>query len=302
MARTNYKNLIENLYEGLLYVDSEGRVKYWSKGAEKITGYPSSEVFDKKFSEDLLCPIDVEGVKYIGDKNLFSITMATGNLHQYELLITHKDGHKIAISARIAPMYDSNDQIVGATQLFTDNKDKINSLIDNSEEYQKSFFDSVTKLPNHVSLEMSINAKLSEFRRYNRPFGILLIEVDEQEKLQHIYGDEFKINVLIKVSKLIVKDLRPFDIAGRWSDTEFSVILVNVRDDSVEMIGNRIRKVVEHAEFAIGQGSINLTVSIGGIIAAPHDTSKILIEKLQTTTEKCFQIGGNKYLSWSPIL
>ena len=301
MASTNYRNLIENLYEGLLYVDKDERIKYWSKGAEKITGYSSSEVFDKQYSQDFLCPIDVNGKKYFGNSSLFFNTIANGTLKQFELLVTHKDGHKIAISTRIAPMYDSKDRVVGATQLFTDNKDHLEHLIDDSEEYQQSFFDPITKLPNHVSIEMSIDAKLSEFRRYNRPFGVLLIEIDDYEKLNNIYGDELKINILTEISKMINKDLRPFDIAGRWSDSEFAIILVNVREDSVEMIGNRVRDIVEKAEFTIGKGMIDLTISVAGIIATPHDTNKILIEKLRESTEKCYGMGGNKFLLWSAV-
>ena len=301
MASTNYRNLIENLYEGLFYVDKVGRIKYWSKGAEKITGYTSAEVFDKICSENFLCPTDVEGNKLYGISSLFTKTLANASIKQFELHIIHKDGHKIPISARIAPMYDSQDQVVGATQLFTDNKDHLEHLVEDSEEYQNSFFDPVTKLPNHISMEMSIDAKLSEFRRYNRPFGILLIEIDNYEKLSNIYGDELKVNVFTKISTLIKKDLRPFDIAGRWSEKEFAAVLVNVRDDTVVMIGNRIINIVEKAEFTIGKGKIEITLSIGGIIATPQDTAKILIEKLLDTTKKCTQMGGNKFILWSPV-
>jgi len=301
VAITNYRNLIDNLYEGLLYVDKDERIKYWSKGAEKITGYSSSEVFDKQFSKEFLCPINADGKKFFGDSSLFFNTISNGTIKQFEILITHKDGRQIAISTRIAPMYDSKNRVVGATQLFTDNKDHLEHLIVDSEEYQQSFFDPITKLPNHMSLEMSIDAKLSEFRRYNRPFGILLLEIDNYEKLSNIYGDELKINVLTSVSELIKKDLRPFDIAGRWSDNEFAIVLVNVREDSVEMSGNRVRNIVEKSEFIIGKGTIDLTLSVGGIIATPHDTKKILIDKLRESTEKCFNMGGNKFLLWSTV-
>ena len=301
MASTNYRNLIENLYEGLFYIDRERRIKYWSKGAEKITGYSSSEVFDRKCSEDFLCPTDAKGNQLYGAYSLFTNTLANASIKQYELLITHKDGHKFPISARIAPMYDSKDQVVGATQLFTDNKHHLKLLVNESEEYQNSFFDPMTKLPNHISMEMSVDAKLSEFRRYNRPFGILLIEIDHYEKLSNIYGNELKVNVLTKISTLIKQDLRPFDIAGRWSENEFAVVLVNVRKDTVEMIGNRVIKIIGETEFTIGKGTINLTLSIGGIIATLQDTSKILINKLHDTTKKCIDMGGNKFILWSPV-
>ena len=301
MDSTNYRSLLENLYEGLWYVDKENRIKYWNKGAEKITGYSRSEVFNQKCSEELLCPIDAEGRKYYGDSSFFAITLANGTTKQYELLITHKDGHKIPVSIRVAPMYDSNDNIVGATQLFTDNKEKLEYLVSNSKEYRDSFFDTITNLPNQANLEISINYKLSEFRRYNRPFGILLFEIDDHDKLSKIYGDEFDIKVLTKISKLMSQDLRPFDIGGRWSESEFAIILINVRNDSAKIIGDRFKTLVENTDFTIGKGKIEITLSIGGIIATSKDSSKLLIEKLRSTVKKCKHIGGNQFQIWSPV-
>ena len=301
MAKSNYKNLIENLYEGLFYVDKERRIKYWSNGAEKITGYSSLEVLDKICSEELLCPTDADGKHYYGVSNVFTNTLANGTTKQFELLITHKDGRKIPVSIRIAPMYDVNDNIVGATQLFTDHKGHLEHLADDSEEYENSFFDPITKLPNKVSLEMSINFKLSEFRRYNRPFGVILFEIDNYDKLSKIYGEEFNANVLVKITKLLAIDLRPFDIAGRWSAKEFALILINVREDSIKVIGDRLKDIIENTDFTIGKGEIDITLSISGIIATLNDSTKLLIEKLRTTKKKCIYMGGNKFLLWSPV-
>lgn len=39
-----YKNLLDNLYDGVYFVDRERRITYWNKGAEGLTGYMSHEV------------------------------------------------------------------------------------------------------------------------------------------------------------------------------------------------------------------------------------------------------------------
>ena len=267
MINSNYRNLIENLYEGLFYVDKNRRIKFWSKGAEKITGYSKYEAINNVCSEDFLNPTDADGKKRINDFNLFNQTLKNGMSKQYELTITHKDGHNVPIAIRIAPMYDSKDEIAGATQLFTDNRDHLEHLVTDSEEYQQSYIDPVTKLPNKASIEMSIDIKLSEYRRYNRPFGLLFFEIDNFEKLDNIYGDEFDENVLTTISELLLEDIRPFDIAGSWSEKEFAIVLVNVDEDSVKIIANRLIKHIENINFTIGKGSLDITLSIGGIIA-----------------------------------
>ncbi|MCF7858619.1 MAG: diguanylate cyclase [Candidatus Cloacimonetes bacterium] len=301
MAGLNYRNLIENLYEGLFYIDKTGLIKYWSKGAEKITGYSSEAVLNFKISDELLSPTDKNGNKLSGEKSIFHYTLAKGTIKQFELLITHRDGYKIPISARIAPMYDHQDNIVGATQLFTDNKEHIEQLVMDSQKYRDSYFDPITKLPNQLNLEMSIDAKISEFRRYNRPFGILFIKIDDYEKYNEIYGDDFKIKTLVQVSKLLENDLRPFDVAGRWSDHEFTIILVNVREDSVTMIGNRLKEIIKKSEFTIGKGSLSLTLSVGGVTVSAKDNCNTLVKKLHSTLEKCELEGGDQFLLWSEV-
>jgi len=301
MINSNYRNLIENLYEGLFYVDKNRRIKFWSKGAKKITGYSKLEAMNNICSEDFLCPTDAEGKKRLDDLSLFSQTLKNGAIKQYEILITHKDGHKIPIAIRISPTYDDRGIIAGATQLFTDNRDHLEHLVTDSEEYKQSYIDSITKLPNKVSMEMSIDIKLSEFRRYNRSFGLLFFEIDNFDKLDNIYGDEFDENVLTTISRLVLEDIRPFDIAGRWSEKEFAIILVNVDENSVNIIGNRLKNIVENTDFTIGKGSIDITLSISGIIATQIDSSELLIEKSHETTKKCKLMGGNKFLIWSPV-
>lgn len=301
MPNLNYDNTIENLYKGLLYVDREMRITYWNKNAEIITGYSHSEVLDKIYSKEFICPTDSDEKRYYDDSNLFTSTLLKGTIKQFKLLITHKDGHKIPISLIVAPIYDSNDHIVGATQLFTDNRDHLEHLVTASGEYQNSYFDKITKLPNKINIETSIDSKFNEFRQYNRPFGMLLFEIDNFDKLSKIYGDEFDENILTTISNLLTKNLRPFDIAGRWSNREFAIVLTNTKEQSVRIIGNQLKDMVENVDFKIGKGSVDITLSISGIIVTPDDSTILLIEKLQDTIEKCILMGGNIFQIWSPI-
>ena len=39
-----FKNIVDNIYEGVYFVDLERRITYWNRGAERITGYSAAEV------------------------------------------------------------------------------------------------------------------------------------------------------------------------------------------------------------------------------------------------------------------
>ena len=42
-----YKKLVDNLYDGVYFVDPERKITYWNKSAEALTGYKSSEIIGK---------------------------------------------------------------------------------------------------------------------------------------------------------------------------------------------------------------------------------------------------------------
>ena len=51
-----YKSLLDNLYDGVYFVDRDRRITYWNKGAERITGYAAAEVLGKsKNNRDCCC-------------------------------------------------------------------------------------------------------------------------------------------------------------------------------------------------------------------------------------------------------
>jgi PAS domain S-box-containing protein len=35
------KDILDNLYDSVYFVDAEGCITYWNKNVERITGYPS---------------------------------------------------------------------------------------------------------------------------------------------------------------------------------------------------------------------------------------------------------------------
>ncbi|HBG14346.1 MAG TPA: sensor domain-containing diguanylate cyclase, partial [Synergistaceae bacterium] len=55
------KNLLEELHDGLYIVDRQRIIRYWNRAAERITGFPASEVVGKPCSADILTHVDAEG-------------------------------------------------------------------------------------------------------------------------------------------------------------------------------------------------------------------------------------------------
>ena len=56
-----YRNLLDNLTDGIYFVDRDRKFIYWNKGAERISGYKDTEMAGRCCADNLLMHINDEG-------------------------------------------------------------------------------------------------------------------------------------------------------------------------------------------------------------------------------------------------
>ncbi|RLC58662.1 MAG: hypothetical protein DRH89_00530 [Candidatus Cloacimonadota bacterium] len=292
--KSNYQTLLENLFEGVYYVDNKKKIKYWSSGAELITGYLSSEVMGKTCSQDILAHTSLDGDPLCLTGCLMRNTLATGSFYKAEAFLRHKDGHNVHISLRITPMYNSKGEIVGATHIFTNNEAFFTIDTEETEKHHKTFYDIVTKLPNQHNLKMILKAKIEEYARYQWSFAIYLLEIDNFEKIEASYNEETRNSILSKIGSSLQNEIRPFDIVGRWSENQFMAILVKVDDDKIELLGKRLLKKFAKTPIQVGLGEVKFTLSAGATLIQPEDTPDDIAKRAERLKNYSLGKGGNR--------
>lgn len=295
MNKSNYQNLLDNLYEGIYYVDLKKTIKYWSSGAKRITGYSSDEVLGKRCSENILKPQNLDGKEMCKTNCILTDTLKTRSFTQTEMYITHKDGHKVLIALRVAPMFDHTGKIVGITQIFTDSKENIDLDEKEAESGKTAYFDPITKLPNRNSFEMILNSTFSGFRRNIWSFGVFLFTVDNFNKFENMYSLEIRNDILRKVCNAVADNLRPFDTLGKWSELEFAAIVINIDEEKLILIGERVKTLINKITLPVGKGSIKITLSIGASVTTQNDSSEILMSRVKSYLEHSIKKGGNRF-------
>ena len=272
------KTILENLYDGVYFVDCDRKILYWNKAAENITGYTSSEVIGKRCSDNI-SHVDDRGVQLCMTTCPLAKTVADAIPRELNLYIRHKKGHRVPVLARTTTLQDSQGQVIGAVEIFSDNSPKL-SITQRIKELEKmALLDSLTELANRRYIELNMQTKLDEMRRYGRPFGILFVDIDHFKKVNDTYGHEIGDKVLTMVANTFIKNVRASDIVGRWGGEEFLAIIPNINEDQLYFTANKLRVLVEQSGFSLDSGIVQVTVSIGATLAQPKDTIETLLER-----------------------
>lgn len=295
--KNNYLTLLENLFEGVFYIDQTKKIKYWSKGAELITGYLSSEIVGKAHCQDILAHTSLDGVLLCNKGCLTRNTLATGSFFKTEVFIKHKEGHRVHIALHITPIHDNQGKIVGATHIFTNNEAFFSIKTQEIEKYHKTLYDSDTQLPNKNNLKMILQAKIEEYNRYNWTSSVYLMEIDDFERIKGVYDKKTRIEIISEVSKILLSGIRPFDTLGRIGENQFLAILINVHNKKTDLLGKRFITNMANSPISVGLGELHLTLSIGATVNQSADTPESILSRAEMHLNHSKSEGGNRLTS-----
>ena len=277
-----YRDLVENMHDGVYFVDRDRRITYWNKGAERITGYSAAEVVGKSCADHILVHVDAIGRQLCQGSCPLVAAMADGAPHEAEVFLHHKQGHRLPVWVRTAPLLDDRGDFAGAVEMFTDISPR-QALAQQLEEMKRlALIDPLTGLPNRRHLEAQLHSRLEELRRSGAGFGLLFVDIDHFKMVNDRFGHDTGDRVLTTVANTFSHSVRPFDLVCRWGGEEFAGLFPHTDEEALGRLAERLRVLVAHSRLDTGGATLGVTISIGGSIATPTDSAASLLKRADT--------------------
>jgi len=289
-----HKSLIDNLYDGVYFVDTERLITYWNKGAERITGYAPEEVMGQYCHANILDHVTDAGQHLCKDGCPLMETIKDGKHRENEVYLRHASGHRVSVLVRTSPMYDEDQNIIGAVEVFSNNQSLFKMKRRVNELEKALFHDALTDLGNRKFMQMKINSAINEFHQHEVPFGLLFIDIDNFKAINDTYGHQEGDRVLQHTARNLARHLRGTDVCGRWGGEEFVAVLYNINPKTIWLISEKIRAMIESSSIVINKEKISVTTSIGAAIVRDTDTMDEIVHRADHLMYRSKQGGKNK--------
>ena len=265
-----YKNLLDKLFDGVVCIDRNKTITYWNKASAKITGHPASDVIGCAVCSEILGHSEADGDDLCKSSCIIEKTLSDGVAREGEYYIRHKEGHRVPVATKLEPVLDADGQISGVVQIFHDNSSRVAARNVIEKLRKLAMIDQLTGLANRRYVEKLLESKTDEMKRYGLRFGVLFIDIDHFKNVNDSYGHDIGDKVLWTVSRSMSTNIRSSDILGRWGGEEFVAIILNVDRDGLYLVAEKLRSSIENVKIKENGHALNVTVSIGAILADPE--------------------------------
>ncbi|OHE76309.1 MAG: hypothetical protein A3F67_09825 [Verrucomicrobia bacterium RIFCSPHIGHO2_12_FULL_41_10] len=175
---------------------------------------------------------------------------------------------------------------------------------------QRDFFathDALTKLPNRFSFHQVLKRILTQARRHQHIFALLMIDLDHFKNVNDQFGHNVGDLLLKKIAQILKSIIRkkdlliPLDSLTRLGGDEFAILVNEIKSPTdASMIAERILKNL-HAPLKIKEYEISITASIG-IACYPQAGTNLnaLMRNADTAMYHAKKQGRDGYQFYSP--
>lgn len=273
-------DILDNLHDGVYFVDRDRKITYWNKGAERLTGYPSQAVVGISCGDGILNHVDEQGRPMCGELCPLSGTMSDGEPREAEVFQHHADGHRMPVVVRCAPLRGADGEIVGAVESFARDRGNRTRRAELRELREAVRTDALTGIGNRSFIEGRLRATVAEYASQHPAAAVVMVDIDHFKSVNDSHGHAVGDDALRMVATTLRSNVRGTDSVGRWGGEEFLLVLDGLQSAAdLERVCEKLRRLVGWSALPLDEGTLSVTISLGATMLAVGDTPASLVER-----------------------
>ena len=263
-SESRYRDLVETSHDLIWTTDALGRFTYLNNGCVDIFNLQQKDLIGRCFFDFEARP------SHVSNRRFLSALRRNGEVKNYLTHLISRDGGDrwVGINARVS--YDDDGRAIGLRGTARNITEQHRAAI---EIERLATHDSLTGLPNRVSLQKALESALADGRKGS----VLLLDVDHFKYINDNFGYRAGDLLIVAIGGLL-KDLVKDTEAQvyRLGGDEFALHLPDALRAEAAQLAERALAALRHYKFPLGgKGCLSTLSASIGVVSYPFHGSEV---------------------------
>jgi len=277
---------LTSIADAVITTDVRGEVRFVNPVAERMTGFSREEAVGRPL--EAVLQIAEERVPRPPLEELEELGYATTS----DALLVSRDGRRVPIEQRRAPIRDADGALHGSVIVFRD----VTQRREHEEAMRRmAYRDPLTGLPNRISLGDRLGLEIAHARRNRESLALLYLDLDGFKEVNDALGHHAGDALLRGVAERLRRVLRGGDTVARLGGDEFVLVLPGISGaDEARRVGQKILEALR-VPFGFEGRELSASASIG-LALYPRDGEEpeTLLRRADKAMYRAKQLGRGR--------
>jgi len=285
--------LLENMYDAVVFIDVDGRVALWNRGAERLTGITGASVCQRQWHSDLLSMTDEKGQPISNADCPVTATIGSGVQSLRRLSISGRTGQTISVDTHAIPVIAEDGTMLGAILLFHDASSETSLEQRCQSLHKQATKDALTQVANRAEFDRVHEMFVEAHQQQQVPCSLMICDLDRFKLVNDTYGHQAGDDVIKSLANQLKSSCRPGDLVARYGGEEFVVLCADCDNAAAARRADQIRLGLSQISQPKMDGR-KATVSFGVTEIQPGDTPETMLRRADRALLLAKERGRNR--------
>lgn len=287
------QKLLDNMYDAVVFVDTDLHVLLWNRGAERLTGISADGIQQRLWLPSLLQLRDEQGEAIRDDDCPVAYAIHTGVQWLRRLTIRGRANRDLAVDAHAMPVVGNDGATHGLTLLLHDVSPEI-SLEERCQNlHELATKDPLTQVANRAEFNRVHEMFIAVHLESKLPCSLIITDIDRFKLVNDTYGHQAGDNVLQCFAALLKSGCRPGDLVARYGGEEFVILCADCDNAAAVRRAEELRKAFSEIPQSALAGNV-VTASFGVTEVQPGDNPETMLRRADRALFMAKEGGRNK--------
>ncbi len=237
------KDIFNFTSDGIFILDKEWRIVAMNYAAETISGWEKSEVESKRLCTELFLCFDRDGNQLCENACPKQAVMPeNGTLDPLEIKVMKKSGQSVILPGLCVLMPAKKGESPYSAILI---KDEVEKQLLEERLLAGERLDPLTHLYHRQYFDELYNIEAKRAQRHGGTVALLMIDVERLRDINIKLGSRIGDEILRGLGKVVKDTVRDVDVAARYGDDEYIVLLYGVDEIKAQRFVQRLRENIQ---------------------------------------------------------